>query len=269
MTKNHIPKKKFGQNFLTAPYYTEKIASAVPAQNGENVVEIGPGKGALSKYLLKKYPHLLMVEMDSDVIPVLKENLGAGSYTIVNGDATKFDYTQLGDSYHAVGNLPYNVASHIIKKLLFTVPTLKSCTFMVQKEVAERICAAPGGKTIGFLTILVNYFGTTEKLFDVPPGAFFPKPKVVSSVFSISLDETKYSRIDKSDWVEFFNFVSIGYSTRRKKLSNTISKFFSSKESCEAALASVGLSTSVRPELLGDDDWVNVFKLSKAERGQQ
>ncbi len=152
MATGHVPKKKFGQNFLTAPYYVERIVDSVPATEGDTVVEIGPGKGALSKYLVKKSFSYTMVEMDTDVIPILKETLGEGDYSIVNGDATEFDYSKLGDSYHAVGNLPYNVASFIIKKMLFTAPYMQSGTFMVQKEVADRICASPGGKKIGFLT---------------------------------------------------------------------------------------------------------------------
>ncbi len=272
MANGHIPKKKFGQNFLTAPYYVERIVDSVPAVTGDTVVEIGPGKGALSKYLVKKDFSYTMVEMDSDVIPileeVLKENNGEGKYSIVNGDATEFDYSKLGDSYHAVGNLPYNVASFIIKKMLFTAPYMKSGTFMVQKEVADRICAAPGGKKIGFLTILCGYFGRPEKLFDVPPGAFFPKPKVTSAVFRLNLSEEYYGRLPREQWTQFFEFVSSGYGMRRKKLSNSIARFAESKTAVEAIMESVDISASIRPEGLDVDQWVKLFaKIMEVKNG--
>ncbi len=259
MASGHVPKKKFGQNFLTVPYYIEKIVEAVPAQSGDTVVEIGPGKGALSQYLVKQNFSYTMIEMDSDVIPHLKEKLGDKEYEIINGDATEFDYSTLGESYHAVGNLPYNVASFIIKKLLFTAPYIKSGTFMVQKEVAERICAKPGGKSIGFLTILCSFFGRPEKLFDVPPGAFFPKPKVVSSVFRINMDENCFNRLPRDQWNHFFEFVSVGYSMRRKKLSNSIARFAGGKQEVESLMTDSGISATIRPEGLDVGQWVKLY----------
>ncbi len=261
MSEGHVPKKKFGQNFLTVPYYIEKIVESVPANSGDVVVEIGPGKGALSSYLVKKDFQFTMIEMDRDVIPYLKEKLGDSLYQIVNGDAVKYDYSCLGDSYHAVGNLPYNVASHIIKKILFTAPLLKSVTFMVQKEVAERICASAGGKDIGFLSILCGYFGVAEKLFDVPPGAFFPKPKIVSSVFRIVLDDSHYGRLPRDHWVPFVEFVSFAYATRRKKLSNNIQSKTGGKVGAEEQLLAAGISVDVRPEELSVADWVNLYSV--------
>ncbi len=260
MKRGHTPKKKFGQNFLTAPYYVEKIVEAVPAVAEESVVEIGPGKGALSRYLVKKEFSFTMLEMDSDVIPILEEELGERDYTIHNCDATKFDYASLGDYYHAVGNLPYNVASIIIKAILFTAPRLQSVTFMVQKEVAERICATPKGKEIGFLTILCQFFGEATKLFDVPPGAFFPKPKVTSSVFQINLKEELFGRLPNEQWKSFFDFVSTGFQMRRKKLSNSIAKKVGGKERANEVIEKAGLSIDVRPEELSVDQWVDLFK---------
>jgi len=268
VNQNHIPKKKFGQNFLTAPFYIERICDAVPAEDGANVVEIGPGKGALSKYLVKRNFKYTLIEMDSDVIPILKEGLGDREYTIVNGDAVKFDYTTLGDSFHAVGNLPYNVASHIIKRLLFTVPELHSGTFMVQKEVADRICATPGGKEIGFMTILCNYFGVTKKLFDVPPGAFFPKPKVTSAVFHITLDPLRYDRLPREEWKTFFALVSSAYGMRRKKLVNSVARCVGSKPLANEAIERAGISIDVRPEELDTDQWVTLFqKMNEVKNG--
>ena len=255
----HIPKKRFGQNFLTVPYYTEKIAHSVPANPGEVVVEIGPGKGALTKHFVAARYDLHLIEMDSDILPVLQKELGDGVYTLHNADAKKFDYGQFDKGFHAVGNLPYNVASHIIKAILLKAPLTKSVTFMVQKEVAERICADPGGKGIGFLSIMCGYFGTPVKLFDVPPGAFFPPPKIVSSVFRIELNEEKYSRIAASQWKEFFTFVTAGYNQRRKKLVTALAGVVGGKPKVAPLLTAVGISTSARAEELSVDQWVALF----------
>lgn len=260
MREKHAPKKQFGQNFLTAPYYIERIVEAVPAKAGDSVIEIGPGKGALSNLLVKKGFHFTMVEKDRDVIPHLEEALGDSKYRIINGDATKYDFSQMGERFHAVGNLPYNVASPIIKSLLFHAGALQSGTFMVQKEVADRIVATTGGKTIGFMTILLTYFGEVEKLFDVPPGAFFPKPKVTSAVFQVRLKPELYERLPRDKWTSFFNFVSTAYQMRRKKLSNSVAKFTSGREAAVEAITSVGLNENIRPEGLSVQQWVDLYK---------
>lgn len=262
----HVPKKKYGQNFLTAPHYIDRIVSAISATEGETVVEIGPGKGALSKKIASHTPRFSyhLIEMDRDLQPYLEQAI-EGEHTLHFADATKFDYRILGDSFHAVGNLPYNVASHIIKKILFESPRLKSVTFMVQKEVAERICATPRGKTIGFMTILCSYFGVPRKICDVPPGAFFPKPKVTSSVFHIDIDPQKTARIPSHLWGEFFHFVSIAYGQRRKKLASTIASMVGGKACAESMIAKCGFSESVRPEELCDQQWVDLFCSRKLE----
>lgn len=260
MREKHAPKKQFGQNFLTAPHYIEQIVDAVPASAGDTVIEIGPGKGALSTRLVRKGFHFTMVEKDRDVIPHLEAALGEGDYTIINGDATKYDFSQMGEEFHAVGNLPYNVASQIIKSLLFHAGALQSGTFMVQKEVADRIVASAGGKTIGFMTILLTYFGEVEKLFDVPPGAFFPKPKVTSAVFQIRLKPECFERLPRDKWKPFFNFVSVAYQMRRKKLSNSVAKFTQGREAALAAMAAAGLEENIRPEGLVVQQWVDLYK---------
>jgi 16S rRNA (adenine1518-N6/adenine1519-N6)-dimethyltransferase len=256
----HIPKKSFGQNFLTAPYYVDRIVDAVPATSGEVVVEIGPGKGALSSKLIKRDFSFNLIEKDEDVVPFLKDALGDKGYELHLGDALKFDYSQLGESYHAVGNLPYNVASHIIKAVLLSAPRVKSVTFMVQKEVAERICAEPGGKVIGFLTILCSYFGEATKLFDVPPGAFYPKPKVTSSIFQINLDRDCFERLGREKWEPFFKFVSVGFSMRRKKLANSIAAVSGGKKEAVEMIVKSGLEAGIRAEELTVDQWVTLYK---------
>lgn len=262
MREKHAPKKQFGQNFLTAPHYIEQIVDAVPAGAGDTVVEIGPGKGALSSRLVKKGFKFTMVEKDRDVVPHLEEALGDSEYTLINDDATRYEFSQMGECFHAVGNLPYNVASKIIKSLLFHAGALQSGTFMVQKEVADRIVSPAGNKIIGFMTILLTYFGEVEKLFDVPPGAFFPKPKVTSSVFQIRLKPDCFNRLPREQWNSFFEFVSAAYQQRRKKLLKTVIRFTADKqrETAIAAMVAAGIDEDIRPEGLVVQQWIDLYK---------
>ncbi|MGM0461727.1 MAG: 16S rRNA (adenine(1518)-N(6)/adenine(1519)-N(6))-dimethyltransferase RsmA [Fibrobacterota bacterium] len=257
----HRPNKRFGQNFLTVPYYINRIIAAVPDRVDERVVEIGPGKGALSTGLAKRSHPLTLIELDREIIPQLQDTLKASAgYTIIQADAAALDYAQFSTPFHIVGNLPYNKAAHIIKQILFTAQNVQTLTCMVQREVARRICNKDKGKKQGFSTILCNYFGNTQLLFDVPPGAFFPKPKVTSSVFQLSIDPEKSRRIPQDKIPAFFHFVSCCFQTRRKKLATPLSGFVSSREQAHSALISCDISENARPEELEADQWVALYK---------
>lgn len=254
------PKKQFGQNFLISQHYIDKIISAIDAKSGNTLVEIGPGRGALSKKLIDKNFNLFMIDADKDMVEHIKNEFGERqNYTIFNADAVKFDYSQIDGDFFVVGNLPYNVGNLIIKRLLFESPRLKSIVCMLQKEVADRICAAPKGKEIGFLSILCRYFADVKKICVVPPGAFFPAPKVHSAVIKLDIIPEKTARIARENWEDFFNFVSLGYSQRRKKLLSVISGKFQSREFAENLFKNLNLSENIRAEELNDSDWVNLY----------
>ena len=254
------PKKQFGQNFLISQHYIDKIISAIDAKSGNTLVEIGPGRGALSKKLIDKNFNFFMIDADKDMVEHIKNEFGEHqNYTIFNADAVKFDYSQIGGDFFVVGNLPYNVGNLIIKRLLFESPRLKSIVCMLQKEVADRICAAPKGKEIGFLSILCRYFADVKKICVVPPGAFFPAPKVHSAVIKLDIIPEKTARIARENWDDFFNFVSLGYSQRRKKLLSVVSGKFQSREFAENLFKNLNLSENIRAEELNDSDWVNLY----------
>ncbi|MCL2844014.1 MAG: 16S rRNA (adenine(1518)-N(6)/adenine(1519)-N(6))-dimethyltransferase RsmA [Chitinivibrionia bacterium] len=258
------PKKQFGQNFLISQFHIDKIIEAVEAKAGDTLIEIGPGKGALSKKLIDKNFNFIMIDADRDMVEHIKTEFGEReNYKIFNADAVKFDYSQIDGDFFVVGNLPYNVGNLIIKRLLFESPRLKSIVCMLQKEVADRICATPKGKDIGFLSILCQYFADIKKVCVVPPGAFFPAPKIQSAVIKLDINPQKTSRIPRDKWENFFAFVSLGYSQRRKKLLNVISDEFSSKEVAKVAFEKQGFDENIRAEELSDEDWVGLYGAKK------
>jgi len=255
------PKKHLGQHFLTAPAFAKRIAAAVPACEGESVLEIGPGRGALSIHLLERFPKLHLVEVDSDAVCILKEKLGEGVYSIHNEDVMGFHFDLAGFPLHVVGNLPYNIGALIIKKTLLYTPGIRSCTFMVQREVAERIVSGAHSKQNGFLSIFCQFFGAVKLLFHVPPGAFFPRPNVDSSVFQIIVNGNAEKKLDCSLWDSFFSFVDSGFSMRRKQLAKVLSiKHGNDKSFYCDKLAQMGLNEASRPEDLDVNNWLDIYK---------
>ncbi len=254
------PKKHLGQHFLTAPAFAKRIADAVPAADGERVLEIGPGRGALSVYLLERFPSMHLVEIDTDSVNTLKDKLGSGNYRIHNEDVMNFNFSKVGFPLHVVGNLPYNIGALIIKKALLEAPRVASCTFMVQREVAARIVSGPCSKQNGFLSIFCQFFGETKSLFHVPPGAFFPRPNVDSSVFQIIIDTDIEKKLRRERWEDFFAFADSGFSMRRKQLAKVLSlRYGRDKDYYRGALSDIGMDAAARPEDLGVGEWLRLY----------
>ncbi|MBD3391274.1 MAG: ribosomal RNA small subunit methyltransferase A [Chitinivibrionales bacterium] len=258
------PKKRFGQHFLVSAFHARRIAEAVPASGNDSVLEIGAGRGALTKYLLQRFPRLHVMEMDRDLAPILRDALGEGEWTLHQENALAFDLRSVPAPLHVVGNLPYNVAAPVIKKMLLAESGIRTCTFMLQREVAERIAAAPGSRRNGFLSVFCQFFGRPRVLFHVPRGAFFPKPKVESSVVQIVLDRERAETLGRERLDAFFAFVDSGYSMRRKMLVNTLGKEKGAKERIARFLERMGLSARVRPEELDVSQWLVLFDLVHA-----
>ena len=254
-----IPKKHLGQHFLTAPAYARRIAEAVPAGAGEHVMEIGPGQGALSVFLKERFPLLHLVEVDPAAAETVHKKLGNGTYTLHRADILQFDFAEAGFPLHVVGNLPYVIGAHIIKKTLYYGNNIRSCTFMVQREVAQRIVAGPHSKQNGFLSVFCSFFGKPQLLFHVPAGAFFPRPKVESAVFRIVVAENIESKLSRTQWNSFFALVSKGFQQRRKKLANSLSGDGREKETVLSVLASLDAGEA-RAEDLDCKQWVELFK---------
>jgi 16S rRNA (adenine1518-N6/adenine1519-N6)-dimethyltransferase len=255
------PKKHLGQHFLTSPAYARRIAEAVPAGPQDHVLEIGPGQGSLTVFLKERFAGLHCVEIDGEAIVRLREKLGQNSCTIHQADVLDFDFRIAGFPLHVVGNLPYSIGAMIIKKTLLYGTGIRSFTFMVQREVAERISSAPHKKTNGYLTIFCQFFGKPELLFHVPPGAFFPRPKVDSSVVRIVVDHEVENRLPAGRWKDFFLFVSRAFSMRRKKLANVISEDPAGRKRAEELLAAMKCNPLSRPEDLGAGEWLELYRL--------
>jgi 16S rRNA (adenine1518-N6/adenine1519-N6)-dimethyltransferase len=258
-----MPKKSLGQHFLTSTYHARRIAESVPAAPGETVLELCSGRGALSRYLVSRFPSLHCNEMDRDVMPQLRSTLGEGPWTLHEGNVLELDFRTIGTALHVVGNLPYNIGAIIIRKTLLYGSMIRSCTFMVQREVAERIVAAPHSKKNGFLSIFCQFFGTPRILFHVPPGAFFPKPRVDSSVFQILVERPPEKRLPSAQWEDFFRFVDRGFSKRRKTLVNALG-WDGDKDHYITILKQMQLPLAVRPEDLGINEWMELYTRSCA-----
>jgi len=251
----HVARRRFGQNFLTASGVVERIIAAIQPCPGENIVEIGPGLGALTRPLLERLGHLHVIEIDRDLIARLREYHDPERLTIHEGDALEFDFGALctldSPSLRVVGNLPYNISTPLLFHLAGFAPRLRDGHFMLQKEVVMRMVAAPGTAEYGRLSVMLQYRFYMERLFDVPPGAFRPAPKVTSSIVRMTPlpagahhahDETRFARI-----------VAAAFAQRRKTLRNTLRDFLD-----ETALEALGINPGLRGERLSVADFVTI-----------
>ncbi|WP_297445395.1 16S rRNA (adenine(1518)-N(6)/adenine(1519)-N(6))-dimethyltransferase RsmA [Desulfurobacterium sp.] len=222
--KNKPPrlKKSLGQHFLKDRNIIKKIVDAAGIETDDTVVEIGPGGGALTEEILERNPQsLVCVEIDPEMVEFLKEKFKTRkNFTILNEDAKKFDLSQVGSNLKVLGNLPYNVSTAIIRNLLNYIDSVQTVIFMTQKEVAQRLTSTVG-KDYGYLPALLQNFFKIEKLFDVPPGAFVPPPKVWSTVFKMT---PLGFRMEEKELKKFESFLKKAFSNRRKKLKNNIGK---------------------------------------------
>ncbi|OOZ39960.1 16S rRNA (adenine(1518)-N(6)/adenine(1519)-N(6))-dimethyltransferase [Solemya pervernicosa gill symbiont] len=243
----HAPRKRFGQNFLHDPHIIHRIVQSISPQQGETVVEIGPGLGAITEPLLKLCGAMQIVELDRDLVPKLAERLGPlGEVAIHQADALKFDFASIrqGDQpLRVVGNLPYNISTPLIFHLLSYAGLIKDMHFMLQKEVVDRLAASPGTSDYGRLSVMVQYRCAVTKLIDVGPGAFNPPPKVDSAVVRIApYLELPFPVDSESDLAEL---VSSAFGQRRKTLRNNLKHLMD-----DADYAALGIDPSIRAERL-------------------
>lgn len=220
MRKN-FAKKSFGQNFLVDQNYIEKIVAAVSPQVGETVIEIGPGQGALTERLLDSGANVIAIELDRDLIPALSvQFFSSKNFTLIEKDALQIDYSKLIDSKaKLVANLPYNISTAILQKLIEQRSVFSEMILMFQREVVDRITAKVGDKDRGFLTVLVEAYLDSEKLFDVSPKAFRPIPKVWSSIVRLRDNNSKF---DQDFDQKFREIVSLAFMQKRKTIANNL-----------------------------------------------
>lgn len=250
--------KKFGQNFLIDTHVLEKIISAAGITKDDCVLEIGPGIGTMTQYLAENAGHVVAVEIDRNLIPILKETLADyDNVTVINEDILRVDIKALAEEYNGgkpikvVANLPYYITTPIIMGLFESGVPIDNITVMVQKEVADRMKEGPGSKDYGALSLAVQYYAEPEIVANVPPNCFIPRPNVGSAV--IRLTRHKEMPVQVKDPALMFKIIRASFNQRRKTLQNGLGnapELPYTKEQIAAAIAEMGLTPTIRGEAL-------------------
>jgi len=249
--KEHVARKRFGQNFLVDSGIIAAIVSAIGPQKDQTLVEIGPGLGAITEPLMARLDHLHVVEIDRDLIARLKKQHTPERMTIHEGDALNFDFATIGKDLRLVGNLPYNISTPLLFHLASYVGIVHDMHFMLQKEVVERMVAVPGETDFSRISVMLQYRFHIEWLIDVPPESFDPPPKVQSAF--VRLIPKDISELNAKDPAKFAQVVQTAFSQRRKMLRNTLKSILS-----DAGFAELGIVPTCRAEDVTVEDYVRI-----------
>lgn len=259
----HIARKRFGQNFLTDVAVIDAIVRAINPQAGECMVEIGPGQAALTQPIAQCVQPLHVIEIDRDLVARLQKRFSATQLIVHQADALQFDFSQLSTapaSLRIIGNLPYNISSPLLFHLMRFASLVRDQHFMLQKEVVERMVASPGNKDFSRLTVMLQARYQMECLFEVPPTAFDPAPKVDSAIVRMIPLPVEQQRVQ--DWACLHEVVAQAFSQRRKMLRNTLSMLAQ-----EIDLPALGLDLQARAEDIAVADYITVANCLARKRG--
>ncbi|MCC6328140.1 MAG: ribosomal RNA small subunit methyltransferase A [Acidobacteria bacterium] len=259
------PKKSLGQNFLTDPNYLTKIAAAVEAKQEDSIIEIGPGRGALTELLLQTGAKVIAIELDRDLIGPLRESFSRReNFHLIERDALTVDFSDLlypfgsvpqagtaGPSVKLAANLPYYISTAVLRHIAAQREIFTSLILMFQREVVHRITARAGNSERGYLTVLAELAFDVQKLFDVPPAAFWPAPKVWSSV--VKLTPKPYFK----DEAGMLQLVSAGFAQKRKTIANNLKAFY---PKYDIALRAAEIDPKIRAEALTLDEWQRLYR---------
>ncbi|MEO6469362.1 MAG: 16S rRNA (adenine(1518)-N(6)/adenine(1519)-N(6))-dimethyltransferase RsmA [Acidimicrobiia bacterium] len=260
------PSRALGQNFLADPNTARRIARLAQVQSGDHVLEIGPGIGSLTVALLEAGAAVTALELDEHVSPALEEAVGTGAVRIVRGDALRVDFAELlsadgarddGRPWCMVSNLPYNVATPIVMRLLESVPQVASLLVMVQREVGERMAAGPGTKAYGAVSVKIAYYGHARVVGTVSPSVFIPAPKVDSALVRIVRHAEPPVAVPSED--RLFALVRAGFGQRRKMLRGALRVELG--ENVEHILDSAGIDGRMRAETLKLEQWAELARV--------
>jgi len=253
-------RRKLGQHFLVDDRIADRIVEESGVKEGGRVLEVGPGRGVLTRRLIGRGAFVRAVELDRALHSELKEKLGKpGVCEIEWGNALKFDFDSIEAPFDIVSNLPYSVCVALIKMFFNHMDKIKSMTLMVQSEVAARLTANAGDSAYGSLSVYTSYHCKTEWLFTAPPTAFSPRPKVESAVISLKPLE-KEPPVNVSDKEAFFKFVMTSFVHRRKTIKNNLRDLWPDTESFKKSLLSAGVEESERPQEISLDRFSALFK---------
>jgi 16S rRNA (adenine1518-N6/adenine1519-N6)-dimethyltransferase len=248
----HKARKRFGQNFLQDPVVIQRIVQAIDPKPGQRLVEIGPGQGAITLPLLRVCQRLEVIELDRDLIePLARQAATTGQLIIRQQDALRFDFSTLSDGgkIRAVGNLPYNISTPLLFHLLDQSDIIEDMHFMLQKEVVDRMAAAPGCGDYGRLSVMIQYHCKVEPLFRVAPEAFKPAPKVHSAFVRLTPWQKPPFTVRNIDHLA--TVVRLAFSLRRKTLRNALKSIVTEETICKA-----GVNPSARPETVTIEQYV-------------
>ena len=250
----HVPRKRFGQHFLEDRGVVEQMVAAIGPRHGERFVEIGPGLGALTVPLLQHLEHLDVVEIDRDIVRELRVRHPANLLTIHEGDALEFNFAAIGRDLRVVGNLPYNISTALLFHLTGHAGSLRDAHFMLQREVVDRMSAQPGSSEYGRLSVMLQYRWSIHSLFNVPPSAFRPAPKVWSSVVRMT-PHVDLPHIANDENL-FAEVVMRAFGQRRKTLRNTLGEKLAASD-----FERLGIDPVARGETLHVADFVRIANL--------
>ena len=246
------PRKRFGQNFLVDHNIISRIIRAVNPSESDHLVEIGPGMGAITEGLLASAGHMDLIEIDRDLIVLLESKFGS-AVNIHSMDVLKFDFKSLWQDkpLRIVGNLPYNISTPLLFKLMTGIELIKDMHFMLQKEVVDRLASTPSTSAYGRLGIMAQYHCRIEKCFDVPPESFKPAPKVQSAIVRLVPHEQLPYPVEDEEVLR--NLVTVAFSQRRKTIRNSLKSLMD-----EAALEAAGVDPRLRPENITPEQYANL-----------
>ncbi|MGD9589606.1 MAG: 16S rRNA (adenine(1518)-N(6)/adenine(1519)-N(6))-dimethyltransferase RsmA [Pyrinomonadaceae bacterium] len=260
-TDRHRAKRSLGQNFLVEPAYAARITAAIDASAGDTVIEIGPGHGALTEKLVGAGANVIAIELDAGLCFELSEKFaGRPNFRLIEGDALDVDYVSVAlGTVKLAANLPYNISTAILQKLAEHSQNFSVLVLMLQKEVVDRITAKPGSSERGFLTVLVESSFDARKLFDVPPAAFRPRPKVMSSVVQMVP-----AKNDIPARQGFRRLLSTAFAQKRKTILNNLKVTFPHAAN---ALAEAGIEERRRAESLTLEEWLRLHAIIGGHAG--
>lgn len=250
----HQPRKRFGQHFLKDAGVLQEIMRCLALDKNDNVIEIGPGLGALTEYLMPFVNHLNAVELDRDLISHLEKKFDAKKLTIFSADALNFNYASLSktnNNLRVVGNLPYNISTPLLFKLFSEIDCIRDMHFMLQKEVVLRLTAEVGSADYGRLSVMSQYFCDNDYLFTVPPEAFDPPPRVESAV--VRLTPKKQSMLTEKQFSVFSAIVKEAFNYRRKKLGNCLKRFIDTN-----SLIKIDIDPNKRPQDTSVSEYIRI-----------
>jgi 16S rRNA (adenine1518-N6/adenine1519-N6)-dimethyltransferase len=253
----HVAKKRFGQNFLIDEYLINRIIDLINPKIDEEIIEIGPGFGALTTPILARIPYLNVIEIDRDIIAYLKQKFDKATITIYEADALKFDFSIIKNKFRLIGNLPYNISTPLLFHVLNKIELIIDMHFMLQKEVVERICAKPDTKDYGKLSIMLQLKLDCSYLLDVASNAFNPAPKVDSAI--VRLVPKKDSLVVNEKLLN--QIVTNAFNQRRKTIANSLANYLIGED-----FKILDIDSKKRAENLTIKEYVNITNYIESKK---